>query len=65
MEETDRETTYRFGNYIVIDCDIYDREVIADIFRDMYLGIVGTTDEELKQALEREGYTVKKIEEDK
>jgi hypothetical protein len=48
---------YRFGNYEV-ECDEYDLENIADIFRDMYLGILGTTDEELKEALEREGYDV-------
>lgn len=48
---------YRFGNYEV-DCDEIDLENIADIFRDMYLGIAGTTDEELKEAIEREGYEV-------
>lgn len=48
---------YRFGNYEV-DCEEYDTEIIADIFRDMYLGVLGTTDEELKEAIEREGYTV-------
>lgn len=48
---------YRFGNYEV-ECDEYDLENIADIFRDMYLGILGTTDEELKEAIEREGYEV-------
>ena len=40
---------YRFGNYEV-ECDEYDLENIADIFRDMYLGILGTTDEELTEA---------------
>lgn len=53
---------YRFGNYEV-ECDEYDLENIADIFRDMYLGILGTTDEELKEALEREGYDVAESEE--
>ena len=53
---------YRFGNYEV-ECDEYDLENIADIFRDMYLGILGTTDEELKEALEREGYDVTESEE--
>lgn len=48
---------YRFGNYEV-ECDECDLENIADIFRDMYLGILGTTDEELKDVLEREGYDV-------
>lgn len=48
---------YRFGNYEV-DCEEYDLEIIADIFRNMYLGILGTTDEELKEAIEREGYEV-------
>lgn len=53
---------YRFGNYEV-DCDEIDLENIADIFRNMYLGIMGTTDEELKDALEREGYEVFESEE--
>nr|DAJ80925.1 MAG TPA: hypothetical protein [Bacteriophage sp.] len=53
---------YRFGNYEV-ECDEYDLENIADIFRDMYLGILGTTDEELKEVLEREGYDVTESEE--
>lgn len=48
---------YRFGNYEV-ECDEIDLENIADTFRNMYLGIVGTTDEELKKALEIEGYEV-------
>lgn len=52
---------YRFGNYEV-ECDEIEIENIADIFRDMYLGVVGTTDEELKQALEREGYNVDDVE---
>ena len=53
---------YRFGNYEV-ECDEQDLENVADIFRDMYLGILGTTDEELKEALEREGYDVTESEE--
>ena len=53
---------YRFGNYEV-ECDEYDLENIADIFRDMYLGILDTTDEELKEALEIEGYDVTESEE--
>lgn len=48
---------YRFGNYEV-DCDEIDLENIADTFRNMYLGILGTTDKELKEAIEREGYEV-------
>lgn len=52
---------YRFGNYEVV-CDEYDLENITDIFRDKYLEILGTTDEELKEALEREGYTVNELE---
>ena len=55
---------YRFGNYRV-NCSIDEHEVIADIFRDMFLSILGTTDEELKEALEREGFEVEKIEEEK
>lgn len=53
---------YKFGNYEV-ECDEYDLENVADIFRDMYLGILGTTDEELKEALKQEGYDVTESEE--
>lgn len=50
---------YRFGNYELKCCDESDLSNIADTFRDMYLGILSTTDEELKEALEMEGYEVK------
>lgn len=52
---------YRFGDYEA-SSDIYDLETIADIFRDMYLGIVGTSDKELKEALESEGLEVRESE---
>ena len=48
---------YRFGNYEV-DCEEYDLVNIADVFRDKYLEILSTTDEELKEALEREVFEV-------
>ena len=53
---------YIFGKYGV-ECDEYDMDNIADIFKDMYLSLVGTTEEELKEELEREGFTVRKIDE--
>lgn len=53
---------YIFGKYEV-ECDEYDMDNIADIFKDMYLSVVGTTEEELKEELEREGFTVRKIDE--
>lgn len=53
---------YIFGKYEV-ECDEFEIETIADIFKDMYLGVVGTTEEELKEALEREGFDVKEVEE--
>lgn len=53
---------YIFGKYEV-ECDEFEIETIADIFKDMYLGLVGTTEEELKEALEREGFDVKEVEE--
>lgn len=52
---------YIFGKYEV-EYDEFDIETIADIFKDMYLGVVGTTEEELKEALEREGFDVKEVE---
>lgn len=52
---------YIFGKYEV-ECDELEIETIADIFKDMYLGVVGTTEEELKEALEREGFDVKESE---
>ena len=52
---------YIFGKYEV-ECDEFEIETIADIFKDMYLGVVGTTEEELKEALEREGFDVKEVE---
>ena len=53
---------YRFGDY-ELECDEIEMENIADIFRDMYLGIVGSTDEQLREDLESEGYEVKDVEE--
>lgn len=53
---------YIFGKYEV-ECDEFEIEIIADIFKDMYLGVVGTTEKELKEALEREGFDVKEVEE--
>lgn len=52
---------YIFGKYEV-ECEEYEMEIIADTFKDMYLGLVGTTEEELKEALEREGFDIKDVE---
>lgn len=55
--------TYRFGNFEVKDISITDFENMLDIVIDLYLGILGTKENEIKEAFEDVGFEVVKVEE--
>lgn len=55
------EMNYRFYDFQVENISNFEFERMLDIVIDMYLGIEGTDEEEIKEAFESEGLIVTEV----